>query len=257
MPAAGNVRLLHTARPGRLPLRSPAMASPSPGTGPPECARRPAPSLSLRACRRSAANHQACRGAGGSGGSRRAARAAMEDVCAKFVSQKISKTRWRPLPAAALQPPDLFATGSWDNEVASGRVRRRGAVCPSRRGVGRAAAPPAPLAAAWRGAARPELAVRASRPDAPSTVPCSRPEGTGRPPRCSTGLSRRASASLRPAVTSPGAVHGLQPTASPGCSEKAVTSVVQYLQKHFRVKLVIFPCRITGSPFGLLETLEM
>ncbi|NXC18029.1 NUP43 protein, partial [Corythaeola cristata] len=41
---------------------------------------------------------------------------AMEDVCAKFVSQKISKTRWRPLPAAALQPPDLFATGSWDNE---------------------------------------------------------------------------------------------------------------------------------------------
>uniref|UniRef100_A0A8D0EY39 Nucleoporin 43 n=1 Tax=Strix occidentalis caurina TaxID=311401 RepID=A0A8D0EY39_STROC len=40
----------------------------------------------------------------------------MEDVCAKFVSQKISKTRWRPLPAAALQPPDLFATGSWDNE---------------------------------------------------------------------------------------------------------------------------------------------
>ncbi|NXF18954.1 NUP43 protein, partial [Rhodinocichla rosea] len=41
---------------------------------------------------------------------------AMEDVSAKFVSQKISRTRWRPLPAAALQPPDLFATGSWDNE---------------------------------------------------------------------------------------------------------------------------------------------
>lgn len=43
---------------------------------------------------------------------------AMEEVCARFVSQKISKARWRPLPAAALQPPDLFATGSWDNEVA-------------------------------------------------------------------------------------------------------------------------------------------
>ncbi|RMC12945.1 hypothetical protein DUI87_10472 [Hirundo rustica rustica] len=40
----------------------------------------------------------------------------MEDVSAKFVSQKISRTRWRPLPAAALQPPDIFATGSWDNE---------------------------------------------------------------------------------------------------------------------------------------------
>uniref|UniRef100_A0A8C8SG56 Nucleoporin 43 n=1 Tax=Pelusios castaneus TaxID=367368 RepID=A0A8C8SG56_9SAUR len=40
----------------------------------------------------------------------------MEDFSAKFVSQKISKTRWRPVPAAALQPPELFATGSWDNE---------------------------------------------------------------------------------------------------------------------------------------------
>ncbi|NXU51629.1 NUP43 protein, partial [Turnix velox] len=42
---------------------------------------------------------------------------AMEEVCAKFVSQKISKTRWRPLPAAAaIHAPDVFATGSWDNE---------------------------------------------------------------------------------------------------------------------------------------------
>uniref|UniRef100_A0A8C7A097 Nucleoporin 43 n=1 Tax=Nothoprocta perdicaria TaxID=30464 RepID=A0A8C7A097_NOTPE len=40
----------------------------------------------------------------------------MEDVCAKFVSQKVSKARWRPPPAAALRPPDCFATGSWDNE---------------------------------------------------------------------------------------------------------------------------------------------
>ncbi|XP_074846497.1 nucleoporin Nup43 isoform X1 [Carettochelys insculpta] len=40
----------------------------------------------------------------------------MEDFAAKFVSQKISKTRWRPVPTAVLQPPELFATGSWDNE---------------------------------------------------------------------------------------------------------------------------------------------
>ncbi|XP_032041337.1 nucleoporin Nup43 isoform X1 [Aythya fuligula] len=40
----------------------------------------------------------------------------MEEVSARFVAQKISKARWRPLPAAALQPPDIFATGSWDNE---------------------------------------------------------------------------------------------------------------------------------------------
>uniref|UniRef100_A0A8D2LYN5 Nucleoporin 43 n=1 Tax=Varanus komodoensis TaxID=61221 RepID=A0A8D2LYN5_VARKO len=40
----------------------------------------------------------------------------MEDVSAKYVSQKVSKTRWRPVPAAALQPPEVFATGSWDNE---------------------------------------------------------------------------------------------------------------------------------------------
>ncbi|XP_064913537.1 nucleoporin Nup43 isoform X1 [Columba livia] len=92
------------------------MAGPGPGPSPPGrvLARRRTTSLSLRARRRAAANQQARRG---SGGSRRAAWAAMEDVCAKFVSQKISKTRWRPLPAAALQPPDLFATGSWDNEV--------------------------------------------------------------------------------------------------------------------------------------------
>lgn len=105
------------------------MAVPGPGPSPPGrvLARRRATSLSLRARRRAAANQQARRG---SGGSRRAAWAAMEDVCAKFVSQKISKTRWRPLPAAALQPPDLFATGSWDNEVAGGRARWRGACFP-------------------------------------------------------------------------------------------------------------------------------
>uniref|UniRef100_A0A5F5PZ30 Nucleoporin 43 n=1 Tax=Equus caballus TaxID=9796 RepID=A0A5F5PZ30_HORSE len=40
----------------------------------------------------------------------------MEEIYAKFVSQKISKTRWRPVPAGSLQTADTFATGSWDNE---------------------------------------------------------------------------------------------------------------------------------------------
>lgn len=40
----------------------------------------------------------------------------MDNIKAKFVSQKISKTRWRPEPASSLQQPDLFAAGSWDNE---------------------------------------------------------------------------------------------------------------------------------------------
>ncbi|XP_030053921.1 nucleoporin Nup43 [Microcaecilia unicolor] len=40
----------------------------------------------------------------------------MEKFNAKFVSQKISKSRWRPVPSASLLLPDLFATGSWDNE---------------------------------------------------------------------------------------------------------------------------------------------
>lgn len=41
----------------------------------------------------------------------------MESVNAKYVSQKISKTRWRPVSHSSLQQPDIFATGSWDNEV--------------------------------------------------------------------------------------------------------------------------------------------
>nr|KAF6363363.1 nucleoporin 43 [Pipistrellus kuhlii] len=40
----------------------------------------------------------------------------MEEIYAKFVSQKISKTRWRPVPSGSLQPAETFATGSWDNE---------------------------------------------------------------------------------------------------------------------------------------------
>ncbi|KAI5614776.1 nucleoporin Nup43 [Silurus asotus] len=40
----------------------------------------------------------------------------IECVNAKYVSQKISKTRWRPVSAASLQQPEVFSTGSWDNE---------------------------------------------------------------------------------------------------------------------------------------------
>ncbi|NP_001016144.1 nucleoporin Nup43 [Xenopus tropicalis] len=41
----------------------------------------------------------------------------MDDkFAAKFVSHKISRTRWRPVSASSLQQPDVFATGSWDNE---------------------------------------------------------------------------------------------------------------------------------------------
>lgn len=41
----------------------------------------------------------------------------MECINAKYISQKISATRWRPVSAASLQQPELFATGSWDNEA--------------------------------------------------------------------------------------------------------------------------------------------
>lgn len=41
----------------------------------------------------------------------------MESINAKYVSQKISKTRWRPVSHSSLQQPDIFVTGSWDNEV--------------------------------------------------------------------------------------------------------------------------------------------
>ncbi|XP_041951029.1 nucleoporin Nup43 [Alosa pseudoharengus] len=40
----------------------------------------------------------------------------MDSINAKYVSQKISKTRWRPVSSASLQQPEMFATGSWDNE---------------------------------------------------------------------------------------------------------------------------------------------
>lgn len=91
---------------------------------------------------------------GGAAGARGGA--AMEEVSARFVAQKISKARWRPLPAAALQPPDIFATGSWDNEVsgrggAGGVAPRGGPAGALRRCVLRAGQP---AGAVGRGGAR-------------------------------------------------------------------------------------------------------
>ncbi|XP_067840176.1 nucleoporin Nup43 [Heptranchias perlo] len=40
----------------------------------------------------------------------------MEGICANFISQKISRTRWQPVSGPSLQRPELFATGSWDAE---------------------------------------------------------------------------------------------------------------------------------------------
>ncbi|KAM9798258.1 nucleoporin Nup43 [Neosynchiropus ocellatus] len=40
----------------------------------------------------------------------------MDNTHAKYVSQKISRTRWRPVSYAALQQPEVFVSGSWDNE---------------------------------------------------------------------------------------------------------------------------------------------
>ena len=42
---------------------------------------------------------------------------AMAESVAKFVSQKISKIRWRPTSKQVLSESDVFATGSWDNYV--------------------------------------------------------------------------------------------------------------------------------------------
>ncbi|XP_070568783.1 nucleoporin Nup43-like isoform X2 [Ptychodera flava] len=40
----------------------------------------------------------------------------MADPVVKFVSQKISKIRWRPRAQQGLQASDVFASGSWDDE---------------------------------------------------------------------------------------------------------------------------------------------
>lgn len=40
----------------------------------------------------------------------------MDSTHAKYVSRKVSRTRWRPVSYAVLQQPEVFVTGSWDNE---------------------------------------------------------------------------------------------------------------------------------------------
>ena len=39
------------------------------------------------------------------------------DSTATFISQKISKIRWKPDPNQIVEKPELFVTGSWDNGV--------------------------------------------------------------------------------------------------------------------------------------------
>ncbi|XP_013399806.1 nucleoporin Nup43-like [Lingula anatina] len=43
----------------------------------------------------------------------------MAEVNAKFISQKISKIRWRPTSQKGLEQSDTFVTGSWDNGAAN------------------------------------------------------------------------------------------------------------------------------------------
>lgn len=46
----------------------------------------------------------------------------------KFVGQKISKVRWKPQPSGAIGSSDVFASGSWDDEVRMvGTFWRKGA----------------------------------------------------------------------------------------------------------------------------------
>ena len=39
------------------------------------------------------------------------------EINVKFVSQKVSKVRWRPRAKQSIQPSDIFASGSWDDDV--------------------------------------------------------------------------------------------------------------------------------------------
>ena len=35
----------------------------------------------------------------------------------KYVGQKVSKVRWKPQPSGAIGSSDVFASGSWNDEV--------------------------------------------------------------------------------------------------------------------------------------------
>ena len=39
------------------------------------------------------------------------------DPVAKYVGHKVSKVQWKPLPSDSIQSSDIFASGSWDDEV--------------------------------------------------------------------------------------------------------------------------------------------
>ena len=39
------------------------------------------------------------------------------EAVAKYVGYKPSRVRWKPQPSGAIRPSELFATGSWDDEV--------------------------------------------------------------------------------------------------------------------------------------------
>ena len=39
------------------------------------------------------------------------------ETTATFISQKVRKIRWKPDPKKIVHKPELFVTGSWDNEV--------------------------------------------------------------------------------------------------------------------------------------------
>ena len=41
------------------------------------------------------------------------------EAVAKYVGYKISRVRWKPQPSGAILSSQLFATGSWDDEVRS------------------------------------------------------------------------------------------------------------------------------------------
>ena len=39
------------------------------------------------------------------------------DPVVKYVTGKVSKVRWKPLPSGSIGSSDVFVSGSWDEEV--------------------------------------------------------------------------------------------------------------------------------------------
>ena len=42
---------------------------------------------------------------------------AADDPVVKYVGHKVSKVQWKPLPSGSIQSSEIFASGSWDDEV--------------------------------------------------------------------------------------------------------------------------------------------